>query len=142
MQNCEVFNAQDVPVDISKFKTLCLNVLRAEKRKGSVNIVFVDEKTISEYNKYRGVDGPTDVLSFESDLDGFLGEVYISPAYVRKNAEYFGVSFEEEMVRVCVHGILHLLGYDHEKDESKAKEMFKIQENYVTIFHDSFDTNS
>ncbi len=143
MRRCEIFSDQELELDLSKFKKICLQVLSSENKVGSVNIVFVDEKRISEYNAtYRGVEGPTDVLSFENDLPDFLGEVYVCPTYVQKNASYFGVPFEEELIRVCIHGILHLLGYNHENNEEMARKMFERQEHYVSTFCDSRDSNS
>ncbi|WP_051962912.1 rRNA maturation RNase YbeY [Mesoaciditoga lauensis] len=141
MRKCEVFNAQQIPLNVEMFQKLCDYVLKREKREGTLNVVFVGLEEISEYNRYRKKEGPTDVLSFEGDPP-FLGEIYICPEYVKENAKYFKVPFEEEMIRVCIHGILHLLGYDHERDEKDAEKMFDIQERYVADFSTFFDKSS
>jgi probable rRNA maturation factor len=129
-------------LDLDLFKKLCDYVLKREKREGSLNVIFVGTDEIAKYNRYRGKEEPTDVLSFESELPDFLGEIYICPTYVKENAKYFKVPFQEEMIRVCVHGILHLLGYDHEKNEEDAKKMFDVQERYVADFSTSLDKSS
>ncbi len=129
-------------IDTHLFKKLCDYVLKREKSNGRLNVIFVSLNEIARYNRYRGKEEPTDVLSFEGELPGFLGEIYICPEYVKENSEYFKVPFEEEMIRVCVHGILHLLGYDHESNDEKAKEMFELQERYVTDFSVSLDKSS
>ena len=94
------------------------------------------------YNRYRNAEGSTDVLSFRYATSELLGEIYVCPECVKENSEYFRVPFGEEMVRVCIHGILHLFGYDHEEDEDKAKVMFEKQEAYVQEFSDSLDNIS
>lgn len=116
----------------------------------SLTIVFVGVEDIKDYNeKYRNKSVPTDVLSFcamssdespkaRKDLihaEVELGDILICPDVVRDNSIRFGTKFEEELVRMIVHGILHLLGFDHvgklgENDE----EMFSIQESFMLIF--------
>lgn len=118
---------------------ICKHILVSEQKKAMINIVFVKLEKIAEYNKYRNVEGPTDVLSFSYNSSDLLGEIYICPQYVKENAKYFKVPFGEELTRVCVHGILHLLGYDHETNELDAKKMFEKQENYVCELSDFCD---
>lgn len=62
----------------------------------------------------------------------YLGEIIICPEVVKENAEKYGVPAKYEMTKVFVHGILHLLGYDHEKSKAKADEMEKKQEYYLS----------
>ncbi len=105
-----------------------------------LSITLTDDESIRELNKnWRGKDKATDVLSFtinEKPL-GYkykvLGDVVISIPYAKKQAEEIGFSYREEVLRLLIHGILHLLGYDHEKSEEEAKIMFSIQEK---IFED------
>lgn len=95
----------------------------------NVNIVFVKEKDIKKLNmEYRKVNSVTDVLSFL--LDG-IGEVYICPKYVKRS--FKKEAFDEEIIRLIVHGILHLLGYDHKGkfEEGNKEEIFVIQEEKV-----------
>lgn len=99
----------------------------------SVGIALVSDEEIRELNRtYRSKDAPTDVLSFAEhegeelrpDEDGtiFLGDLVISPGFVRRAADEDGVPFLKEFIFVCSHGILHLLGFDH------SEEMFRIQD--------------
>lgn len=103
-----------------------------------VTLLFVDESEMASYNqRFLDRDGPTDVLAFpvehlipglvpDHDAQGpplVLGDVVVAPAYVRKQAADFGVTFEDEMALMVTHGILHLLGYDHlEDDEAERME--------------------
>ncbi len=104
----------------------------------NINVVFVQPKYIQRLNKqYRGVDLVTDVLSFNISPDS--GEIYICPAYVHKS--FKGNDFEEEILRLIIHGTLHILGYDHKGslNDSSKEEMFKLQEDlivkYLTYVH-------
>ncbi|MDQ7092292.1 rRNA maturation RNase YbeY [Desulfosporosinus sp. PR] len=105
-----------------------------------VSLILVDDRRIHELNReYRGVDRPTDVLSFalqeetedEPELefeDDMLGDIVISVPRAREQALEYGHSFEREIVYLAVHGTLHLLGYDHEDDEDKQKMRAKEEE--------------
>lgn len=99
-----------------------------------VGLTLVDDVRIHELNReFRGVDRPTDVLSFalqeetddEPDIldyeDDLLGDIIISVERARDQAVEYGHSFERELVYLAVHGTLHLLGYDHEEEEDKAE---------------------
>jgi probable rRNA maturation factor len=108
---------------------------------GEVSVSFVDDEEIHALNRaYRGVDRPTDVLSFAlEEGDDFpapdgtlpvLGDIVISvPTAVRQAAEY-GHSVERETGFLLVHGFLHLLGYDHDTEEAE-REMFGLQEEVL-----------
>ncbi len=99
----------------------------------SLNIVFVTDTFIKSLNKkYRNKSGATDVLSFNLDNaegeDSIFGEIYISTDTAMKNAKESGITFRDEILRLCCHGLLHLLGYDHEKPaERKA---MRAKEDY------------
>ena len=108
------------------------NMHNLDKKRCEISVTFVDLDEIHELNKqYRGVDKPTDVLSFPQfdDLEEeipevceiCLGDVVICEQKAREQAEEFGHSFERELVYLFTHSFLHLLGYDHmEDDEKKA----------------------
>lgn len=108
------------------------NMRNLDKKRCEISVTFVDLDEIHELNKqYRGVDKPTDVLSFPQfdDLgeeipevcEICLGDVVICEQKAREQAEEFGHSFERELVYLFTHSVLHLLGYDHmEDDEKKA----------------------
>ena len=107
---------------------------RLRHRARACAIVFVGDARIRTLNKlHRGIDRPTDVLAFPLDSakrDDSLGDVIIAVPYVRRQAKRFGVSFKEECARVLVHGVLHLMGYDHARTDG-ARHMFALQEAAV-----------
>ena len=105
---------------------------------GSFSVCLVTNAQIARWNRaYRGKSGPTDVLSFPAELTrkprhkssrasgnqpangDYLGDIAIAPAVARRNALRFGRTFEEEMRILVLHGMLHLMGYDHETDRGQ-----------------------
>ena len=106
------------------------------------SIIIVDEKTIQEINKkYRGIDKVTDVISFAlEDEKNFtaelrvLGDVYICLEKAKNQALEYGHSLKRELSFLTVHGLLHLLGYEHEEDET---EMFKVQKEVLEKYEKS-----
>ena len=105
-----------------------------------VSVTFTDNAGIRALNKeYRGVDSPTDVLSFplydylageKPDDQGLaqLGDIVISLERAREQAEEYGHSFRREIAFLTVHSVLHLLGYDHENSEAEECDMFMRQD--------------
>ncbi|NPA16156.1 MAG: rRNA maturation RNase YbeY [Aquificae bacterium] len=100
-----------------------------------LSITLTDNDTIRRINReWRGKDRPTDVLSFPIDEKPpvyryrVLGDVVISLPYAKKQAEEIGIPYRDEIVRLLTHGILHLLGYDHEVCPAEAKRMFALQD--------------
>ena len=99
---------------------------------------FVSPETIQELNRnYRDVDAVTDVLSFESGGETdpetgkeYLGDILICLEQAEKQAKQSGHSAENEIALLTIHGLLHLLGYDHMDDEQQ-KEMWKYQDLYL-----------
>jgi probable rRNA maturation factor len=130
-----VSNRQDLPVNESALATLARTTLVAEGREMvEVSLSLVDEDEMADlHRRYMGEDGPTDVLSFPMDEpDGdvhVLGDVVIAPAVAARNnpADPAG-----ELRLLVVHGVLHLLGYDHERDAERA-EMWARQERYSGV---------
>jgi probable rRNA maturation factor len=78
--------------------------------------------------QFRGKDYATDVLSFESDEVGVLGELVICPEVISRQAKEHGLLVREELGYMVLHGFLHLLGFDHERSAAEAKRMFAIQD--------------
>lgn len=116
-----------------------------EDRNFELSIAFIGPKKIRELNKqYRKINEATDILSFsEADSakksrgksvpeNGFLGEMVICLKQVRENAKSDGKSLKEELTWVVIHGVLHLLGYDHEKNEAEAALMRKKEKFYLS----------
>lgn len=107
-----------------------------------VSLVFVDDNYIQELNRdYRGIDKPTDVLSFamnegedmpEEDIK-ILGDVVISLPRTKRQAKAYGHTFEREFIFLAIHGVLHLLGYDHLNDAEKEK--MNEKERYFLTYY-------
>ena len=112
--------------------------LRAERVSNALlSITILGDRAIAALNRrHLGHRGPTDVISFgfaRPTADGpVVGDVYIGLAAARRNAAAAGVTLREELVRLVVHGVLHVLGHDHpEGEERTASEMWKRQERLV-----------
>lgn len=114
-----------------------LDIMKVEN--AYMSVVIVDNKKIHEINKtYRNVDRPTDVISFAfEDNEGItpnnmriLGEIYLSVEKAKEQAEEFGHSEKREICYLSIHGLLHLLGYNHEEDEEK-KVMRSLEEKIL-----------
>ncbi len=85
-----------------------------------VSVCFVSDRVIARMNShFRGKQGTTDVLSFSSDCSDILGDIAISPETARRNARRFGRALPEELRVLILHGVLHLMGYDHETDRGQ-----------------------
>ncbi|HOA40832.1 MAG: rRNA maturation RNase YbeY [Halanaerobiales bacterium] len=98
-------------------------------KEGEISFALVDNEQIQELNKeYRGIDEPTDVLSFPMDEE-IWGDIIISTEKVLSQAEEYGHSLERELGFLAVHGILHLLGYDHQSAEEEA--VMRLKEEKV-----------
>jgi rRNA maturation RNase YbeY len=98
-----------------------------ERRELSVALVGDDE--MRRLNAaYRKIDRPTDVLAFPSDHPSLLGDVVISLDTAARQAERHGVRLRDEVRLLLVHGVLHLLGYDHEHSSAEARRMFRKQQ--------------
>jgi len=113
--------------------------LVAKKEKmvtGVVEINIVGDKEMIELNfQYRGKKYPTDVLSFAWTEDkkiksNFLGQIYICFPQIKRQAKECKITENEELTRMLIHGLLHLVGHDHIK-KNQAKKMFKIQEGII-----------
>jgi len=159
---------RDIDVDVARWVRLARLVLtdeRVHERYGSdveMSLMFVDMQTIAELNeRFLGVNGPTDVLSFPLDeelppggrqpdqggrgpgapADGgdppaLLGDVVVCPAVATRQAAERGIAAEDEIALLVVHGVLHLLDYDHaEPDEATA--MRRRKQELLARFRDS-----
>jgi probable rRNA maturation factor len=105
---------------LRKFLSTLIAELGAENR--AFSVVFVTDGTIRRYNRdYRGFDKPTDVLSFRGE-DGYLGDILISSETAYNQARKSRtLSFETNIHRLLLHGLLHLMGYDHETDGGEMR---------------------
>ncbi len=138
-----IFNTTDYDIDFENVDNICKFACKKLKVEGPLfNIVIVDNDRIREINReYRKKDAVTDVISFafeESDnikYDNirFLGEIYISYDRCLEQAEEYGHSDERELCYLSIHGLLHLLGYDH-IEESDKKVMRALEEEILNEY--------
>ena len=106
---------------------------------GELSVVIVDDPAIAELNaQYLGRTGPTNVIAFPMREGDFaeisphlLGDVVISADTARREAESAGISADDRLIELLVHGILHLFGYDHETDADDADEMERRAEEVL-----------
>ena len=140
MNEITITNETDEYVDKDLLNKVADYAMKSEDvNNGVVNIIIVDNKKIREINKeYRKIDKETDVISFAlEDDDTFielpirvLGDIYISIDRVKLQAKDYGHSEKREICFLVVHGILHLLGYDH-MNASDEKVMFSKQDKIL-----------
>lgn len=154
----------EYPVELSRWTRLARSVLDAEAVKDDVEVslLFVDEPAIAQLReRFLGESGPTDVLAFpiddepdhggrspdeggtgpggalfddEDEMPVLLGDVVVCPSIAAKNAVEHSVSLEDELALLVVHGLLHLLGMDHEEDE-EAERMERRERQLLDRFH-------
>ena len=118
-------------------KKIIQRAARFEPRlRGMADVTIVGKEKMRQLNKqWRGLDKSTDVLSFAWSEDQkyhgkSLGEIYLCPAVLKPQAKRFKVPYKEEFTRMLVHGLLHLVGHDHDS-KKKAAKMFTLQEKIV-----------
>ncbi|MCS7215556.1 MAG: rRNA maturation RNase YbeY [Thermodesulfovibrio sp.] len=123
------------------YKTRDKNLLKITVKNPilSISVIFIGDKKMKELNfKYRGKKSTTDILSFpylENEPSGnmFLGEIIINPIKVLSQAKKYNETFWQELDRILAHGVLHLIGYDHENVSiGKAKKMRKLEEKILS----------
>lgn len=122
-----------VPISARAVRSAVLHVLRAEGReRGEISITFLPDSEMTTLNRdYLGHDHATDVLAFALHAPGEapVGDVYVGAEQGTRQAGELGVDAGEELLRLAVHGTLHVLGYDHpDGDDRLDSEMFRRQE--------------
>lgn len=154
---------RDVPVDLERWQLLATEVLRAEGVRGlcELSLLFVTEQEMTELNElHMGKAGATDVLAFPidaaeaelvlhgqppsrgpdrsppdpGDMPLLLGDVVLCPAVAARQAPEHAGTVDDELALLVVHGILHVLGYDHDepeaRDKMRARELALLQEHH------------
>ena len=144
MNNFEIFNETEENIDLDEEKKIIEFALKHENLTNvTFNVIFVGSEKIRELNRdYRGIDRETDVISFALE-DGeaninfefgrLLGDIYICVPKMKAQAEEYGHSITREMGFLTIHGLLHLLGYDHMTKEEE-KIMFAKQEEILNAY--------
>jgi len=134
-----LFKETDVRLPRKRLQTLFAAVTGEEAAHASadVNVVFTTDPVLKNLNRqFRNIDRPTDVLSFNidesDDAGGTFGEIYISVPTARRQASDYGATLAEELVRLTCHGLLHLFGYDHHKEDEAAR-MKAREEHFLAL---------
>ena len=144
---------ENIAVDITALHQAALRILSFThcEQQCELSIALVDDREMRRLNlEYRGIDRSTDVLSFalqeaeeppilgsQEGLESFpiiLGDVILSIDTIQQQAQEFGHSFEEELYFLVIHGILHLVGYDHQTDE-EAHVMENLERRIMNSLH-------
>jgi probable rRNA maturation factor len=127
-----------IPVSRDRVAGVARDVLRAERvRDALVSIAFVTDRAIAALNRrHLGHAGPTDVISFGFERAAgdapVIGDIYIAPRVARENARRHGAGVREELLRLTIHGVLHVLGHDHpDGEERAASPMWRRQERQL-----------
>lgn len=142
MNYVEFFNnyGKDLDINLDTLKDFIIYCLdRLSLKNVLFNVIIVDNDSIHKINKeYRGIDRPTDVITFALEDNKqinipevrVLGDIYISYDKVISQAKEYNHSIKREICFLAVHGLLHLLGYDHMKKEDEIK-MFSLQKELL-----------
>lgn len=136
-------------VDINRWHDLAVAALRTEGAAGELTLTFIDRDEIAELNEqYMGKSGPTDVLSFPldetpdempagmnvADIPVLLGDIVVSPAVAAAQFADHAGTYDDELALLVVHGVLHILGHDHEDDDEaalmRARELALLTEHH------------
>jgi len=142
----EIFNQteENIDTELIELKNLLEDFCKREELGNIIfNLIIVNINSITEINKqYRNIDNPTDVISFALEDDDtmkspseirILGDIYICIEKVHQQAKEYGHSFKRELSFLAIHGLLHLLGYDHMNAEEE-KIMFDKQEEVLKYY--------
>ena len=146
----ELTNESGFPVDEESLQAITLHAMAQMKvhPDAEVAIVLVDEKAMADLHlQWMDEPGPTDVLSFPMDelrpglegddaAEGILGDIVLCPTVAKQQAEKAGHSLMDELHLLTVHGMLHLLGFDHAEPDDE-REMFSLQGEILHTFQDA-----
>ena len=143
MNYVEFFNnyGKDLDINLDTLKDFIIYCLdRLSLKNVLFNVIIVDNDSIHKINKeYRGIDRPTDVITFALEDNKqinmpevrVLGDIYISYDKVISQAKEYNHSIKREICFLAVHGLLHLLGYDHMKSKKDEEIMFSLQDEIL-----------
>ena len=128
----EINNQTNCKIDlrqVEKVVKVFSRVYKIDKNK-EISLAFVGDAEIKKLNKsYRGLNKPTDILSFPGEGD-FFGEIIIDYDQIKRQAVDFKNSAEKELIFILTHGLLHLIGHD-DKTDKKREKMIKIGEQFI-----------
>lgn len=139
MITCNVYERVKSGIGRTRVKGLVQSILEGlGQRQAEVSIHCIGLRAMRNLNRiHRGFDRPTDVLSFATEdavrgmKTGDRGDIFLCVPYIARQAKHFAVPYREEWVRMLIHGLLHILGYDHARQKD-AEKMFDLQERLLT----------
>lgn len=124
-----------LPLPAAAVRRAVAAVLRGERRRAEISVTFLGRDAMRALNRdYLAHDRPTDVIAFALPAPGgaLAGDVYVCRWVAERNARRHGVPLREELLRLVVHGTLHVLGHDHPEGEARLRSpMWRRQERYV-----------
>lgn len=141
MNECNVFHTvRRLPISERQIVRVVFSVLRGLKKHGVVSVHCIGDYRMTQLNRHhRGKEGTTDVLSFAAQEGKWRrersrdwGDIFICVPQIQRQAVGWHVPVKEEFTRMLIHGLLHLVGYDHGKKRD-AERMFRLQEKYVQV---------
>jgi probable rRNA maturation factor len=149
MRNIEIFTEGNVTLPYNNISedffisVMESTLIHTDTDNVSVNLILTDNNYIQSVNSdYRGKDRPTDVISFAYRDEPFpaidntleeLGDIYISLEKASEQASEYKVTFTDELKRLIIHGVLHLLGFDHEKSDEEHERMSSLENEIFRI---------
>ncbi len=128
-----------LPLPAATVRRVARGVLAGERRRGhvSLSVTFLGAAAMRRLNReYKGHDRPTDVLAFAlpGPDGGLAGDIYICREVAAREARAHGIRPREELVRLVIHGLLHVLGHDHPESDARTRSpMWRRQERYVRL---------
>lgn len=135
---CNIYTTvQHTGVSQKKVRSCVSDILKQLGTSGAISVHFIGDTRMARLNRiHRGKQGTTDVLSFAAQEGGGvfpgdeIGDIFISVPQIKRQAKVWNVSHKEELFRMLIHGVLHVLGYDH-ITKKQAKKMFSLQEAFL-----------
>ena len=124
-----------LPVDTAAMARVARGAVRRLRirRRGTLAITFIDDRRMRALNKrFLGHDRPTDVLSFRYDGEPIAGEILIAPGEARTYAKRHGISYEHELSRYVVHGLLHWLGHE-DRTAAEQRKMRRVEDQLLGL---------
>jgi probable rRNA maturation factor len=137
--SAQAADGAQLPVALEEVERAARSVLLAESvEAGELSITFVLDPEIARLNQeYIGHEGPTDVISFQlpDPADRVVGDIYIGAEQAARQAAELGTDPREELLRLAIHGTLHILGHEHPEDDARDDSpMYRRQEELLAAF--------
>jgi probable rRNA maturation factor len=125
-----------IPVSAARLRAAVEHVLKAQKvRSAMVSVTLLTPRRMAALNaKHLGHAGATDIITFgfRDPSGAVVGDIYLCPAVATANAKRFGVPMREELLRLAIHGALHVLGHEHPEGEERTRSpMWRLQERLL-----------